>query len=192
MEEYTMSHHYFWKGQVVQLRQHHEQDVERKLEEYYDSDARSHLQNGITDLPPVSPERYRSLLKLEEQKHADTNLHEPLDFAIENLDKEFAGWVNIWQRDPRSGTFTFGVSIFREYRQRGYASDAIKIILRYGFYELRMQKCNSGCRSDNLASIKLHQSLGFKEEGRIRRNIFTNNQFYDLLYFGLLKEEFTG
>ena len=30
----------------------------------------------------------------------------------------------------------------------------------------------------------------YESEGRIRREIFTNNRFYDLLRFGLLKEEF--
>ncbi len=185
-----MENDYFWRGQLVQLRQFQEQDAERKLEEFYDSEARSMLQDGITDLPPVTVDQYTKLYKLGEVKLYDTNLHEPLRFAIENFEKEFVGWINIWERNPRSGVFTFGISIFRQYRKRNYASDAIKIILCYGFHELRMQKCNSACRADNIGSIRLHKSLGFKDEGCRRREVFTNNQFYDLAQFGLLKEEF--
>lgn len=185
-----MNDYYFWEGKLVRLRQFQEKDAERKLEEFYDSEARRYLQDGITDLPPVSVEQYKKLFKIDEVKLYDNDLNKPLRFAIENFDKNFVGWLTVWERNPRSGVFTFGISIFKEFRQKGYAFDAIKIILRYGFYELRMQKCNSGCFLDNSASIRLHEKLGFKKEGIRRREFFTNNKYYDLLLFGLLKEEF--
>lgn len=181
---------YFWKGDLVQLRQFKEEDTKRKVDELYDSEARGFLQDGMTDLPPVSPEQYKNLYKIDDVDLYDNNLHKDLRFAIEDFNNQFVGWLTLWGRNPRSGVFSFGVSIFKEFRGKKYAKDAIKIILRYGFYELRMQKCNSGCRADNKASAALHKSLGFIEEGRIRREIFTNNRYYDLLKFGLLKEEF--
>ncbi len=187
-----MKTNYFWQGELVRLRHFREEDAERKVEELYDSEARSYLQDGITDFPAPTVEQYKKYFKTDEITRSDDNLHKPFMFAIENFDGEFVGWINVWQRNPRSGVFEYGIGIFREFRKKGYAADAIKIILRYGFYELRMQKCNSACRDDNEASIKLHKSLGFKEEGRIRREIFTNNRYYDLLRFGLLKEEFKG
>lgn len=185
-----MNKNYFWKGEVIRLRQYRESDTERKLQGLYDSEARSLLQDGITDMPVLSPEQYKEFFKPGKGKLVDNNLHESLRFAIENFEEEFVGWINVWDRNPRSGTFSFGVSIFSDFRQKGYAADAIKLILRYGFHECRMQKCNSASRADNKASIELHKSLGFQEEGRLRREIFTNNQFYDLVQFGLLKEEF--
>ena len=187
-----MSEYYFWKGEKVRLRQFKESDISRKLEEYYDSEARRFLQDGITDLPPVTPEQYKKHFNLEDVELADNNLHSNIMFAIENFDGDFVGWINLWGRNPRSGVFNFGIGIFSEFRKMGYASDAIKIILRYGFYELRMQKCNSACCAANKASIKMHKGLGFKEEGLRRREIFTNNQYYDLQLFGMLREEFNG
>ena len=53
-----------------------------------------------------------------------------------------------------------------------------------------MQKCNSACIEINEGSIRLHQKIGFKQEGRIRRNIYLNGKFYDDMLWGLLKEEF--
>jgi RimJ/RimL family protein N-acetyltransferase len=32
--------------------------------------------------------------------------------------------------------------------------------------------------------------MGFKLEGRLRRMVYTNGEFYDELYFGMTKEEF--
>jgi RimJ/RimL family protein N-acetyltransferase len=38
--------------------------------------------------------------------------------------------------------------------------------------------------------MKLHESLGFKCEGRIRRAIYTNGNYYDEVIYGLTFEEF--
>ena len=42
----------------------------------------------------------------------------------------------------------------------------------------------------NERSIKLHESLGFKQEGRLRRMVYTNGKFYDEIHFGMTAEEF--
>jgi RimJ/RimL family protein N-acetyltransferase len=46
------------------------------------------------------------------------------------------------------------------------------------------------CLHTNEASIRLHEKLGFIEEGRIRRNSFQNGQYLDDVLFGMTREEF--
>ena len=70
--------------------------------------------------------------------------------------------------------------------------EAIRLVLTYFFQELRYQKCNATVYAFNTSSIKLHESLGFQLEGRIRRNIYTSGQFYDELIYGITREEFEG
>ena len=181
---------YYWRGNCVCLRQGNVKDAVRKREEYFDSEARSFLEYGITDLPAMSQEAYSAFFKLEDEKGKDDNLHEPISFAIDNLDGDYVGWIRMYGRNPRHGVFSVGLSIFREHQRKGYAEDALRLVLRYGFCELRFQKCNSGCRSDNVASVRLHEKVGFIQEGLQRRTIFTNNQYYDQILYGLLKEEF--
>ena len=111
-------------------------------------------------------------------------------FSIETLVGELVGNTLIHSKDHKNGTFSFGIKIFRPYRKKGYAEEAIRIILRYAFYELRYQKANSGCLEINQASIGLHQKVGFIEEGKRRRNIYTNGQYYTSILFGLTREEF--
>ena len=41
-------------------------------------------------------------------------------------------------------------------------------------------------------SIRLHEKLGFKEEGRLRSMIFTNGKYYDKIYFGMTRDEFNS
>lgn len=48
--------------------------------------------------------------------------------------------------------------------RRGYASDAICIVLRYYFEELRYQKCTVSVYDFNESSLRLHEWLGFQVE----------------------------
>ncbi|MEM9260937.1 MAG: GNAT family protein, partial [Bacteroidota bacterium] len=73
---------------------------------------------------------------------------------------------------------------------KGYATAAIKMVLAYYFMELRYHRVSVGIYAFNEASIKLHQKLGFKEEGRLREMVFSGNQYHDLLKYGLLKREY--
>lgn len=44
--------------------------------------------------------------------------------------------------------------------------------------------------SFNEASIRLHEKLGFQREGCLRRTIFTQGQYFDVIVFGLTVEEY--
>ena len=78
---------YYWRGNRVCLRQGNVKDAVRKREEYFDSEARSFLEHGITDLPAMSQEAYSAFFKLKDEKGKDDNLHEPISFAIDNLEQ---------------------------------------------------------------------------------------------------------
>jgi RimJ/RimL family protein N-acetyltransferase len=111
-------------------------------------------------------------------------------FTIETLDGKDVGGISYHSRNRKNGTFSFGVVIAREHRRKGYAEDAVRILLRYAFWERRYQKCNSACVASNAESIRLHQKLGFLEEGRRRRQWFLDGGFEDDVLFGLTREEF--
>ena len=112
-------------------------------------------------------------------------------FAIETLEGELVGGMNSHTCDTRNGTFKYGIGIFRTNWRKGYASDAVRILLRYFFGELRYEKVNAGVYSFNENSIRLHEHLGFKLEGTLRNMIFTNGVHHDEFIYGLLKSEFT-
>lgn len=92
--------------------------------------------------------------------------------------------------DRRHGTFKYGVAIFRGHWRNGYASDAIRILLRYYFEELRYQKVTAHVYAFNEGSIALHEGLGFVQEGRLRNMVFTMGQHFDEFIFGLTKGEY--
>ena len=109
---------------------------------------------------------------------------------IETLDGVQVGTINTNACDLRCGTFRYGLAIMGQYQRKGYASEAIRLVLRYYFQERRYQKCNASVYSFNEPSQKLHESLGFTLEGRLRRMIYTNGEFHDALWYGITREEF--
>lgn len=177
---------YFWQTDKVRLRPLCIEDAEKKWREWFDTETRRFLEYQL-DLPPVSLVEYTEQLK-DICEFKDTS--KITSFAIDRLDGEFVGWINMVIGNPRHGNFTFGISIFREHQRQGYAEDAIRLILRYGFNEFRLHKCNSECLAINPGSIRLHQKLGFHEEGRRRKMVYMDGDYHDIILFGLLIDEF--
>jgi RimJ/RimL family protein N-acetyltransferase len=176
---------YFWQGEKIRLRPLRIEDAEQSYLASLDSATRQVLQLGIE--LPTSVELQRSVLeKYVGCKDADG----VIIFTIETLAGVDVGGISYHSRDRKNGTFGFGIVIDRGHRQEGYAEEAARLLLRYGFWERRYQKCNSACVHTNESSIRLHRKLGFVEEGRVRRNLFFNGQYYDDLLFGLTCEEF--
>ena len=111
-------------------------------------------------------------------------------WVIETLDGTFAGTINSHSCERRNGTFSYGIAVRREHQRKGYAGEAIRLVLRYFFDELRYQKVIAHVYSFNEPSLRLHERLGFQREGCLRRMIYTNGQFFDDVVFGLTAEEF--
>ncbi len=113
-------------------------------------------------------------------------------WMIETLAGEAVGTINTHHCDSRYGTFEYGLAIAREHWNHGYASQAVRLVLAYYFGELRYQKCTVHVYDFNPASLHLHEKLGFTQEGRLRRMIYTEGMYHDEFVLGMTAEEFWG
>ena len=176
---------YFWQGNKVRLRPVRPEDAEQSYEDGLDSPSRQLLQLGI-ELPTSVELRREFLAKYAGCKDVDG----VIIMAVENHEGEFAGGISLHTRNRKNGTFSLGLVINARHRKKGYAEDAVRLLLRYCFHERRFQKCNSACVHTNEASIALHKKLGFVQEGRRKSQFFLNGRYYDDVLFGLTREEF--
>jgi len=175
----------FWEGKLVRLRPQRPEDFDVWLEESTDDETVRFLEYTI-ELPKSGKAKKAAAERCSEFNQAPGRI----EFAIETLAGEFVGVICIGAINQKNGTFSTVTRIYRKHRGHGYALEAKRIVLKYCFEELRLQKYNNQCIETN-AGIQEHlKRLGCKEEGRIRRNIYTNGRFYDELHFGLTKEEF--
>jgi RimJ/RimL family protein N-acetyltransferase len=77
----------------------------------------------------------------------------------------------------------------REYWGKGYGTDAMRLILRYAFGELNLQRVSLNVFEYNPRAIRSYEKLGFIHEGRSRGVLRRDGRRYDLVYMGILREE---
>jgi diamine N-acetyltransferase len=100
------------------------------------------------------------------------------------------GTIGLSNIDYRNQKAEYGVLIGELDEQgKGYAKEASDILIDYGFYELNLQKIYLKVFHDNKAAIRLYKKLQFKEEGLLRKEIYKNGLFKDVLVMSILREE---
>ncbi|MFE2429911.1 GNAT family N-acetyltransferase [Streptomyces sp. NPDC059373] len=176
-----------WTGQRVRLRGIEPEDWEQFREFDADSDIQ---RKGFVVLPPRSDEVHKARAK----ESAETQ-HKADDYefvlAVESLDEGvLVGSISTHHVDIRAGRFEYGIGLGGQYHRRGYASDAVRILLAFMFRERRFHKCEAAAWSFNAPSIAFHLGFGFREEGRLREHDFADGRYYDEVLFGMTAEEF--
>ena len=69
---------------------------------------------------------------------------------------------------------------------KGYATEAIKIMVDYAFNVLNLHKIIAGCYSPNQGSIKAFQKSGFEIEGTQKKHFFYKGKYIDAILLGVL------
>ncbi|MBU5439211.1 GNAT family N-acetyltransferase [Tissierella sp. MSJ-40] len=178
----------FWIGEKVRLRAVELKDIDDFFKTGFEADT--DLDKFCDEIHfPQSKEKMRERLESIIKKEPE---NDEFWWIIEDLNGNPVGNINTFSCNKRNGTFKYGIGLEKPYWGKGYAKEAIKIVLRYYFRELRYQKVNAFVYSFNEKSLKLHESLGFKQEGRLRRMVYTNGDYFDEIYYGMTVEEFNA
>lgn len=74
-------------------------------------------------------------------------------------------------------------------RRKGYGAQALQMLLRFAFAELNLYRVTARVQEYNAAAIALLKKFGFTEEVRRRQALERDGRRWDLLVFGLLKDE---
>lgn len=96
--------------------------------------------------------------------------------------------INLINRDAILGIFIGDGN----YRNQGYGTEAIKLILDYGFNYLNLHSIKLDVMDFNQRAQKCYQKCGFKECGRRRECKYINGKYYDSITMDILKDEFNG
>lgn len=88
----------------------------------------------------------------------------------------------------RSALLAIGIGD-KAFRGRGYGQDALKLILNYAFSELCLHRVSLTVMDYNTPAIRAYERAGFVREGAQRQAVQRNGQYYDLLMYGILDDE---
>ncbi|AHV96972.1 GNAT family N-acetyltransferase [Paenibacillus sabinae] len=176
---------YFWQDGVIRLRAIQPEDWEEHYNNRFDTPARR-LVDYEVELPPTMVEAKRFA-----EEFADFSANQGrIMFTIENFECENVGGINLNSIDERNGTFSIGIQINRDHRGNGCGTRAMRILLRYAFFERRLNKFNVSILEGNDASEKMMKKLGCIQEGIRRQVVYTNGKYLNEILFGMTKEEF--
>lgn len=73
---------------------------------------------------------------------------------------------------------------------RGYATEATKAVIRFGFEKMNLHKVQISTKEINVASKRVIEKCGFTYEGTLRDFFYMNGTYTGRLYFSILKSEF--
>lgn len=114
-------------------------------------------------------------------------------FIIRKEDDELIGTVCLERIDYINRSATLGIFIGdKSGRNKGFGTEAIKIILEYGFRYLNLNSIKLDLMEFNERALACYKKCGFKEYGRRRKCKFINGKYYDSIAMDILAEEFEG
>lgn len=136
--------------------------------------------------PPAGEEAAREFARAESLKrHSDGNMR----LVIETLTGVAVGTVNS-RADARRFSFEYGISIGREHWGKGFAEEALVMVFRYLFRELRFHKAQAWVYAYNERSAAFQRKFGMALEGTVREGQFADGRFWDVYIFGMTAVEF--
>jgi RimJ/RimL family protein N-acetyltransferase len=82
-----------------------------------------------------------------------------------------------------------GYEIAPDHWGHGYATEAARAIVHFGFAALKVHRIMAWCIADNVASARVLEKLGLKLEGRLRDKECFKGRWWDTLTYAILEDE---
>ena len=113
------------------------------------------------------------------------------DFAVELRETgELVGAITINPQEQHKRA-SLGYWCAVSHWGRGYATEAVRAVIDYGFRDLALNRVHADCHGDNPASRRVLEKAGLTYEGRLRQHSFRLGRFADKLQFGILRSEWS-
>lgn len=87
-------------------------------------------------------------------------------------------------------TGTLGYWIGRPFAGRGHTTAAVRGVVGFAFDRVKLHRLEAACLPTNLASRRVLEKSGFRNEGLARAYLKINGEWADHLLFGLVEDEF--
>ena len=173
-------------SETVRLRAIERQDLPLFVAWLNDPEVRQHL---LVNIP---------LSQAQEDGWFDRMLARPLEeqpLGIEVRTPE--GWrlvgnCSFFDLDWRNRCCEIGIFIGdQEYWGRGYGTQVMRLMLKYGFNTLNLNRVYLRVYESNPRGIRCYEKAGFRHEGRLRQAIFQDGRYIDLLMMSVIRSEWS-
>jgi len=168
----------FLKGERIELKTIEEEDIPFMVKNINDPKVWSSLTIHL----PANKIREREFLK--NISKSDKEIH----LMICDDDKKI-GMVSIFDIDHRVRKGEVGLWIAPDHWKQGYGTEAVRLIMEYGFDTLNLHRVFAAALRNNPGSLKIWEKLGFEKEGVSRDAAFVKGEYVDLINYSILEDE---
>lgn len=109
-------------------------------------------------------------------------------FVCRNEDSRLVGGIGLSHvRRGVAETASVGYWIGERFARQGYMTEALELVVRFAFTELRLHRLEAACLPTNVPSRRLLERGGFRQEGYAKEYLCIDGQWQDHLLFGRLR-----
>ena len=110
--------------------------------------------------------------------------------VIEKASGECIGQIAYFLVDSKNHFAEIEYCIGAEFQCRGYATEATKAVIAFGFDRINLHKVQICTKTINKPSRRVIEKCGFTYEGTLRDYFFMNGEYVGRHYFSILREEY--
>lgn len=110
---------------------------------------------------------------------ADIYADKQVRMVVENEEGQLVGVADVVNFCPSHARAEVSIVICREHRKKGYARAAIRQIMEYALRTLHLHQLYAVVREDNMPSLNLFSSLGFKSKMVLEEWLFDGKDYHN-------------
>jgi len=163
------------EGKKLILRALEPTDVD-VLFEWENNEKLWHLSNTITPFSRFTMEQY--ILNAHQDIYTTKQLRLMIDKKEPDGNNPI-GSIDLFDFDPTNKRAGLGVLIIENEQSKGYASEALELLINYCFTTLQLHQVYCNISADNQASLKLFEKQNFSMVGQKKEWLFINGKWID-------------
>ena len=162
-----------------------EEEIMKFTEWMNDSEVTDFTGRTALIVTPLGEKEYLENAAKDQHNRCFDIVEQNTDKLVGTLGLEHINWI---ERSAVLGIFIGD----KDFRNNGYGTEAIKLLLEYGFRYLNLHSIRLDLLSVNERAHQCYLKCGFKDTGASREEIFLNGKYYDKLHMDILETEFEG
>ncbi|MCM1269024.1 MAG: GNAT family N-acetyltransferase [Ruminococcus flavefaciens] len=111
---------------------------------------------------------------------------------IEKKSGECIGQIAYFLVDSKNHFAEIEYCIGSDFQCKGFATEATKAIIAYGFDKINLHKVQICTKTINKSSKRVIEKCGFTYEGTLRDYFYMDGEYVGRLYFSILRNEYGG
>ena len=109
---------------------------------------------------------------------------------VRKSDGKVMGHVSLRYTDSTAAQGEIRFAIGPTFRKKGYASEAVKAVVSFGFEEFRLHRICARTAGQNEASARLCEIIGMHQEALLRQTEIAKGEWADTAVFAILEQDF--